>query len=124
MMYLQKAEDSLKASQILLDNGLYDDMVARSYYAAFRLACVALHNAGQLDIENVKGRSHKWVKIHFSSFLKEKNLLQIKAHLVFLYNARDHADYNPNYSHSREEAEEVLSKLIEFFQTIKGYLNT
>jgi uncharacterized protein (UPF0332 family) len=111
-MYLQKAEDSLKASQILLDNGLYDDMVARSYYAAFRLACVALHNAGQLDIENVKGRSHKWVKIH------------LKAHLVFLYNARDHADYNPNYSHSREEAEEVLSKLIEFFQTIKGYLNT
>jgi len=124
MMYLQKAEDSLKTSQILFDKGLYDDMASRAYYAAYRLVCVALHNTGQLDIENVRKYNHKWVRINFSRFLKEKNLLQIKGNLEFLLEYRMTADYEPKTSLSREDAEEVLGKLTEFFQTIKDYLNT
>jgi uncharacterized protein (UPF0332 family) len=64
------------------------------------------------------------VRIHFSSFLQEKNLLQIKGNLELLLEYRMTADYEPKTSLSREQAEEVLDKLTEFFQTIKDYLNT
>ena len=60
---LKKAEQSLKAAQNLLADGLYDDAVSRAYYAVFHSARAAL------KIKGTETVSHKGLISQFALHL-------------------------------------------------------
>ncbi len=111
--FLGKAEQNLRAAELLFENGLYDASANRSYYAALHAAVVALSNAG-IKTERI---SHETTQSNFSAELIRKRKIypgHLRSYLSDLQLVRNNADYRMK-SVSKKIALRQLRKAEEFF---------
>ena len=66
---IERGEKALKASRLLLEQGLHEDTVSRAYYAVLHLAKAALLSQG------VRTSSHKGIITQFGLHLVRKGLV-------------------------------------------------
>jgi len=88
--WLAKAKEHFKAGELLYEQSLYRDSIARLYYSAYSLMVAECG-------EPPKGRwSHKGIIKNFQKRIYEKGIYlskDIKEHLSDLYERRRLADY-------------------------------
>jgi len=68
--YLQKAHEKLKAAEILLGNGFYEDAISRAYYAMFYAA------RALLSTKNIYPKIHRGTVQKFGLEFVSKGLIE------------------------------------------------
>jgi hypothetical protein len=125
MNYLEQAEKefarankSLQAARMLLENQLYEDCVSRSYYAVLHAAKAALIKIG------VEAESHQAVRRMFGLHLVKTE--QIEKHFAEILTAqqedREIGDYNIYLNIQQERAAKRVLDAERFIQRIEKYL--
>ena len=109
---------SLRAAQLLADNGIYPDAVARTYYAVLHAAKAAL------QVHDIGAESHSAVKRLFGLHLIKSGALEaeLSSHLVEGLDERLAADYDPNVQVSEVEARDQCRRAAAFVERIRQYL--
>lgn len=122
-VYLAKAENSLKAAQLCLENGLYDDAANRAYYCVLR-AAIALLLKIRLK-PNIK-RVHAWVQATFPRECVHRRKIisnRFVSYISDLQNDRNTADYRPLLL-SKKTVKRAVIKADEFWdQVLKEFEN-
>lgn len=115
---LQKAHDHLKSAEILLDAGMYNDSMGRSYYAMFN-AARALLALKQLD-----SKKHSGVISLFNQHFVKTGIIDRTAgrDLNKARVRRESSDYADFYLVSKEEAYNQLETAKRFVITIRSAL--
>lgn len=105
-LLLEKAQESLKASKILLANQLPDFAVARAYYTMFYIAEAFLLK------QELTYSSHSAVIAGFGrEFAKTKPIpVEYHRYLIEAQQKRTEADYNLKPNISLQEAENIINK--------------
>jgi len=115
---LARADKSLQAARMLLENQLYEDCVSRSYYAVLHAAKAALTKIG------VEAESHQAVKRMFGLHLVKTE--QIERHFAEILTAqqedREIGDYNIYLNIDKERAAKRVFDAEKFVQRIEKYL--
>jgi len=116
---LQRALEHLKSAEILLNSGMYNDSLGRSYYAMFA-AARALLALKQLDSKKHSGIislfNQHFVKTGFVERSIGRNLSKARI-------KRESSDYTDFYLVSKEEASDQLAAAKQFLATIENTLN-
>lgn len=115
---LARANKSLQAARMLLENQLYEDCVSRYYYAVLHAAKSALIKIG------VEAKSHQAVKRMFSlHFIKSE---QIEKHFAEILTAqqqdREIGDYNIYLDIEKDRAAKRVSDAEKFIKRIDKFL--
>jgi len=115
---LARANKSLQAARMLLDNQLYEDCVSRSYYAVLHAAKSALIKIG------VEAKSHQAVRRMFGlHFIKTE---QIEKHFAEILTAqqedREIGDYNIYLNIEQNRAAKRVSDAENFTKRIEKFL--
>ena len=116
--FFAKAEQNIKAAELLFENGLYDASANRSYYAALHTAVAALSKAG-IKTERI---SHETTQSNFSAELIRKRKIypnHLRSYLSDLQRVRNDADYRMKFI-SKKVASRQLKKAKEFFAEAKA----
>src|SRR5919197_2298802 len=95
MIYLAKAEESLRTTESEFANGRYNSCANRCYYACFQAAIAALLSEG---IRPRGQWSHEFVQVQFVGvFINQRHLYETQLRRVLSDNPnlRDKADYRP-----------------------------
>lgn len=115
---LQKARDHLKSAEILLDAGMYNDSLGRSYYAMFN-AARALLALKKLDSKKHSGVislfNQNFVKTGIIDRTSGRDLNKARVR-------RESSDYADFYLVSKEETYNQLETAKRFVKTIKSVL--
>ena len=116
---LDSAEDKLKSSKLLLDNGQYKDSIGRSYYALFTAVRAVL------ALEGVDYAKHSGVISHFQREYIKPGLFDAKysKYLQRAFQIRNACDYDDFYLVSKEDAEEQYDHAREMVSIIREFLN-
>lgn len=116
---LQKAYDHLKSAEILLDTGMYNDSLGRSYYAMFN-ATRSLLALKQLD-----SKKHSGVISLFNQHFVKTGIIDRTAgrDLNKARVRRESSDYADFYLVSKEESYIQLETAKRFVKTIKSALD-
>lgn len=117
-MLINRAENNLQSSRLLLDKGFNDIAVSRCYYAMFYAAEAVLLT------KNLKFSSHKGVVSQFGiNFVKTG---QFKPELGRDFNRafddRSSADYGFHSEITAEMAEKSFKRAENFIESLKEYL--
>jgi uncharacterized protein (UPF0332 family) len=97
---LAKANDALRAARTLIDAGLPNDAVSRSYYAAFHL----------LVSRGLEAKTHGGTMRLFNRELTKTGALPaFNKLLTGLQGSRDAADYDSGVSFTTDEANALLA---------------
>jgi uncharacterized protein (UPF0332 family) len=106
---LDKARQSINASQILVDQGFYNFAVSRGYYAMFYIA------EALLDNEGMSFSSHSAVTSAFGRHITQAGKVPVEFHryLIDAQTQRTLADYETDLSFSQEDAEEIIDRAEE-----------
>ncbi|NIR50795.1 HEPN domain-containing protein [candidate division KSB1 bacterium] len=115
--FLTKAQNSLKAAELCLKNGLYDDAVSRAYYAALRAAIALLL---KIDVSLETKRIHAWVQAAFPKECVHRRKVMSQRFVSYiseLQNDRNIADYHPRYL-SKKTAKRALTRAKNFVHQI------
>nr|WP_166512841.1 HEPN domain-containing protein [Desulfallas thermosapovorans] len=112
---LQKAYDHLKSAEILLDAGMYNDSLGRSYYAMFN-AARALLALKQLD-----SKKHSGVISLFNQHFVKSGIINRTAgrDLNKARVRRESSDYADFYLVSKEETYTQLETAKRFLKIVK-----
>jgi uncharacterized protein (UPF0332 family) len=117
---LARADKSLRAARILLENQLYEDCVSRSYYAVLHAAKAALIKIG------VEAESHQAVRRMFGLHLVKTE--QIEKHFAEILTAqqedREIGDYNIYLNIQQDRAAKRVLDAEKFVQRIEKYLGS
>lgn len=115
---IQGAEDSLKAAEFCLKNGLYRDSINRSYYAAFY--CVK----AVLALDTVDFRRHKDVMAYFNKEYVATGIFERETgrRLGKIQRIREMSDYDDFFLASREQAEEQYQTAQLVLKMVKNYV--
>ena len=116
---IERGEKALKAAQLLLENGLYEDAISRAYYATFHLAKAALLSQG------VRTSSHKGVLSMFGLHLIEEKLLSVDLAKILAKEKeeREVGDYDVLIDIDRERATLRIQQAREFVAAVKSFLS-
>ncbi len=115
---IEKAEESIEASRILLENSLYAESINRSYYAI-------LHSArGLLAYDEFDSKRHSGVISFFNqNYIKPGKIeRQYSIIITSAFTIRNKSDYDDFYIASKADAEEQFKNAIEFLNKIKEYI--
>lgn len=121
---LERAEESMKAAELLFDNGFTRDAVAKLYY------CVLYTVKAMLLTKGLEPKSHEGALRLFGLHFVKQSVFEPKDSHVFskLMKYREEADYNPSYVFTpddflefRKEAEILMQKITSRL-TEEGYL--
>ena len=96
---LERADEALKASSLLFDNGLLSDAISRLYY-------FVLHNVRALLLtKGLQPKSHAGALSLFGLHFVKKGVIEADDSHVFskLMKYREEADYNPSHRFNRED---------------------
>lgn len=120
VLFLTKAEDSIKAADILMEQKLYDFSASRAYYAMFYVAEALLLT---------KGLSFKKHSAVISAFGKEFALTDFikkgfHRYLSGAFEVRQMSDYEPAKKVTEEGAKKLTMRAKEFLLEAKTYLST
>ena len=115
---LVRAKKALLAAEILLNQGLLEDSISRSYYAILHAA-----KAGLL-LKNISVDSHEAVKNLFGLHLIKTGEIE-KEYSIILREEQDDrllADYNVNFIPQEDRVFRRLEDAKEFLHRIEKYL--
>lgn len=115
-----RAQAALRAADVLLDNGLYEDAVSRAYYATLHAA-----RAG-LGITGASARTHTGIRRLFGTELVGAGLIEPEWAKVLAraQTARESADYDTVTDLPPERAADVVEQARGFVARIADYLRT
>jgi hypothetical protein len=121
---IDRANESMKAADLLFENGFVRDGVSKLYYSL-------LYSIRALLLtEGLEPKSHEGALRLFGLHFVKPGAFEAKNSHIFskLMKFREEADYNPSYSFSPEdftefksEAEGVIQKITNYLKN-KGYL--
>lgn len=113
-----KATNSLKSSQLLLKNDMYDDAVSRAYYAILHAA------QSVLLTKDIKAKSHRSVRTLFGKHFILTDIIENEFSQILseLQDIRFITDYSEQYFITDEIAEENVEQAIQFVERMKTYL--
>jgi uncharacterized protein (UPF0332 family) len=116
---LEKAEESLKAFKILLDNNLLSSAVNRLYYSCFYAVNALLVNEG------VEAQTHSGIKNQFSLKFIKTNKIDIKFGKLYsdLFDWRQKGDYGDMFSFQKEVVLGKYKLVQDFIIEIKKILD-
>lgn len=115
---IEKAKDCLKASKLLLDDGLYADSANRSYYAIFHSmnALCALRSVGY--------KKHSGVLSDFNQNYVKLNLIEVEYSKIAknAFSVRTKSDYSDFYVVSKQDVTEQYENAIKFTDRIESFI--
>jgi uncharacterized protein (UPF0332 family) len=116
---LDKAEESLKAAEMLLEQGYAGIAASRAYYAMFYATESLLASIGQ------RCKSHHGVHSAFGKEFAKTGLLDPKFHrwLIDAQETRETGDYDFYEDVTPAEAKQLCAEAREFIRAAKDYLN-
>ncbi len=117
-LWLERADDTLHASDINLKNDLLLASVNRAYYAMFYCATALLRS------ENIVAKSHSGAFNKFSEIFVKTNLISAQHSSNFrkAFEYRQSVDYDIEAQISEEECLLLLENAREFYNLTKVYL--
>jgi len=112
---LQKANDHLKSAEILLNAGMYNDSLGRSYYAMFNAA------RALLAMKELDSKKHSGVISLFNQHFVKTGIIDRMAgrDLNKARVRRESSDYADFYLVSKEDSFNQLEMAKRFIKTIK-----
>lgn len=115
---LEKAAEVLQESKILLDTGSFGGSLNRSYYALFT-AVRALLSEREIDF-----KKHSAVISYFRQNYIKTGIFDAKfsQYIGDAFEIRNKSDYGDFYIASRLEAEVQYNHAVEFYETVKNFL--
>ena len=117
-LYLNRARQDLHATQINLEQALYEVAVSRAYYAMFYAATALLASQG------ISRSKHSGVRAAFGEYFVKTGLIETE-YAKMLGQAFDHrldSDYNVSFAADRALAENVLNNAQRFVDQAEQYL--
>lgn len=116
---MEQAKESLKASEIMSDNGMLKDSINRSYYAAF-YAIKAV-----LALDEVDFKRHKDVVAYFNKeyVAKEKFSRELGRMIAKLQQLREKSDYDDFFLASVEQAEQQLLSSKKIIEDVEKFIS-
>ncbi|WP_055074095.1 HEPN domain-containing protein [Pseudanabaena sp. 'Roaring Creek'] len=116
---LTKAANSIKAAQILTDEGLHDSGVSRAYYAMFYIAEAFLIEDG------LSFSKHSAVISKFGEHFAKTNRVPSEFHryLIESEQSRLRGDYDASYTTTETEAIEQIERANLFLTFANQYFN-
>ena len=118
--YIDKAKESLAASKLLADNGLYDFAGSRAYYTMFYIAEAFLWKKG------LSFSSHAAVIAAFGRELAKPGLVPVEFHryLIDAQDKRTQADYDIDNDMilTQAEVQTLISQSERFIQLAESKL--
>jgi uncharacterized protein (UPF0332 family) len=118
--FFTKAQENIKAAELLFENGLHNASANRAYYAAFHAAIAALADVG-ITVDVGDRISHQTTHSNFSTELIQRRKMypsHLKSYLIDLQSARNDADYKI-IGISKNAASKQLKKAKEFFENVR-----
>jgi uncharacterized protein len=111
-------DDALRAAQVLLQLGLYNDAVSRAYYAAFHYA------RALLLLDGLEPKTHRGVVALLLERYERTGRLEpgSVSILARLQTFRDLADYGGSGRIARDRAESEVAAAQSFVQTAQALL--
>lgn len=118
--YLEKAEENIRAADILLAAQFFEIAVSRGYYAMFYIAEALLCEAGKIF------SSHQAVQSAYGKLFAKTGRLDPKFHRYLLegFRARHVADYVSSTEFTEQDAVEAANAAEEFLAAAKKYLSS
>jgi len=115
---MEKSGESIRAAEVLHDEGLYDFSASRAYYSMFYLAEAILLT------KNMSFSKHSAVIAAFGrEFIKNHKLpRKLRTHLVEAFDLRQLGDYGAPGTITREKSEKLIENAKEFLKAAKKYL--
>jgi uncharacterized protein (UPF0332 family) len=109
---------TLRAAEALIGGEFYPDSVSRSYYAVFHAAKAAL------QVHGIAVESHRGARRLFGLHLVRSGEIEAEwaAFLAEGLDDRLAADYDPNLSFSKEDADKECRRARDFLGRIRRYL--
>ena len=113
-----KAENFIKATQILIATEQYDSAVSRSYYAMFTMTQAVLLT------QNYSFNTHSGLISKFSELFIKTNIFpkEFGRYLSKAFDKRSKGDYDIYANIDKELAENLLQTAILFNNALKNYL--
>lgn len=117
---LRKARESVRAAELLADDGLYDIAVSRAYYAMFYVAEAFLAGKG------LSFSKHSAVHAAFGQHFARPGILPVHLHrhLLDASAARTLGDYEVGTDLTRDDAERMIAQAKEFIGTAEERMHT
>lgn len=118
--FFAKAEENLKAAELLFEQGLYNAVANRAYYATFQAAVAALLHIGIL-LEIGDRISHQAAHSNFATELIQRRKIypgHFKSYLIELQVVRNKADYRAE-SISKALASQQIKRAQEFVASVR-----
>jgi uncharacterized protein (UPF0332 family) len=114
---LTKAANSIKAAQLLTNEGLNDFAVSRAHYAMFYIAEVFLIG------EDLSFSKHSAVISKFGEYFAKTNLVpsEFHRHLIEAQQSRLRADYDASFTTTETEATEQIERANLFLTFANQY---
>lgn len=119
MAQINKAQESLSAAELLLDQGYGEFAASRAYYAMFYIAEALLASRGQ------SYSSHAAVQAAYGREFAKSGVLDVRFHrwLLDAQDLRNIGDYGIGSMITKDQAEQVLGWAREFLNAAISYLN-
>jgi uncharacterized protein (UPF0332 family) len=117
-LWLDRANDTLFASDFNLKNELTLAAVNRAYYSMFYCTTALLRT------ENIITKSHSGTLSKFGELFIKTNRIPVKYSLMLrrAFDYRQSCDYDIEVSISEEEAQMLVRYATEFYELSKGFL--
>jgi len=111
---VQRASESMKAAELLFENGFIKDAVAKLYYSLLYMVRAMLLTKG------LEPRSHEGALRLFGLHFVKRGVFEAKDSHVFskLMKYREEADYNPSYLFTPEDFTELKQEAEHLMQKI------
>jgi uncharacterized protein (UPF0332 family) len=115
---IAKANNSIKAAQILFNEEIYDVSISRAYYAMFYIAEAFLISEG------LSFSKHSAVISKFGETFAKTNRLPSEYHrfLIEAEQSRIRSDYDAGFNPTEVEAKENIERAIMFLELANQYL--
>ena len=116
---LKRADDALKAADLLFTNELLSDAVSKLYYF------LLYHVRALLLTKSLEPRSHEGALRLFGLHFVKENVFSTDASHTFskMMKYREEADYNPMYQFTREDFVEFRSEVMSVSEQVRKYLS-
>ena len=115
---IDKAEESLRGSRLLLASKLYDEAVSSAYYAMFHLTKAVL-----LSVKEEPSTHHGLITLFGLRFIKAELIEKIYSDmLIDAKEAREASNYDAARKSTGDEASEIVENADKFRQRILACL--
>ena len=116
---MEQSKESLKASEIMLENDMIKDSINRSYYAAF----YAMKSV--LALDEIDFKRHKDVVAYFNKeyVAKEKFSRELGRMIARLQQLREKSDYDDFFIASIEKAKLQIDSVRQLITDVERYIN-